>query len=607
MSGMEEPSHIPKLMELLFGEAAPAAQRLASSRLLLWCEAFEEWLDWRGLPSSRGAYYISKHTWRRLLQERRKMPWELTQADIEAHAAWMLDREYAASKINESLGIIANFYRWCSQHQIDPECPPDYNPAAEAPRLKVRKYARTVLLSRQEVDSLLGFMRQDETPLGRRDYALILSRLRLGASLKNLLQLQWGQIEQDAEGIWVHWPSGTRARLPGDTWEAIQTALAAAGRLPGMLPESYVFAPLGETLQVGEHDGPEAWVEGRPLTSGTVLFSLKRYGRRLGLREEKLSLRALHRTATRLRLDEGYTLKEMKVFLDSREDRTLTRFRLKFLPQLPPDLPGEGEHSQPPLPALPSRSVRLFQPEDKRTHGMFARSRPPEAVRAVLAEDIYGIDEELAGLRSLARSLLDPRAAYRKPGDTVQFTAAYTQAASRLALMMEAQKKLPAEDETWEDADDWPEDDQFGLERAAEDDGDDEEAAASATPDGEAMGISDRSLREEIAATRYALRNTLALASAELKASAYIRLVEVYGDGCVRLVRLLKSEQSEQERLRANMPDPLEQTNRELDEMWERVRAGETVPELEDVVRLMDEARRLPNWKGPPGDEMRTD
>ncbi|HSD78597.1 MAG TPA: 23S rRNA (uracil(1939)-C(5))-methyltransferase RlmD [Solirubrobacteraceae bacterium] len=33
------------------------------------------------------------------------------------------------------------------------------------------------------------------------------------------------------------------------------------------------------------------------------------------------------------------------------------------------------------------------------THGYYARSQPAEAVRAVLAEDIHGIDEELAGLR----------------------------------------------------------------------------------------------------------------------------------------------------------------------------------------------------------------
>lgn len=575
---------IPKLLEILFGEAAPTAQRLAAGRLPVWCEAFEAWLDWRRQTTGGGGYYFSVLTWRRLLQERHKMPWELTQADVEAHAAWMLDREYAASKINNSLGVIANFYRWCGEHEVDPECAPDYNPAAAAPRLKVRKYERTELLSRKEVQALLDFMRRDETPLGRRDYALILARLRLGVSLKRLLHLQWGQIEQDASGVRLRWspsasptqkrisseakrqPSNKVLPLAADAWEAIQTALAAAGRLPGMQAESYIFAPLTDPFNGAEHDTAEAWEEGRCLTYGTVLYNFKRYGRRLGLPEAKISLRALHRTATRLRLEDGYTVEEMKAFLESTDKPYMVRFRLGRLPPLPPDAPPEQNGREAPdegsLPPLPGRLVRHH---DRRTHGMYARSQPPEAVAAILAEDIQGIDEELAGLRGLARALLEPPAGTRKSGDVAQLTAAYTQAATRLSLMIEAEKELAKVDAP----DGWSMRFLAMLDKVAEKTGG---TAVSPVVLGEVyggkarMGISDRRVREEIAATRYALRNTLAFASDELKISAYIRLVEVYGDGCVRLLRLLKAGQGGQNRLETTLRESMDQAIREVTE-----------------------------------------
>jgi hypothetical protein len=113
----------PMLLQILFGDSAPAALSLATARLLLWSDAFEAWLDWRRRSYGGKVYYISHHTWRRFLQERRKLPWEIAQSDVGAHAAWMLDRDYAASKVNDVIGIIANFYRWCGEHHIDPAPP----------------------------------------------------------------------------------------------------------------------------------------------------------------------------------------------------------------------------------------------------------------------------------------------------------------------------------------------------------------------------------------------------------------------------------------------------------------------------------------------------
>jgi len=45
------------------------------------------------------------------------------------------------------------------------------------------------------MEALLKILKQDDSPLGKWDYAFILARLRMGVELKTLQQLQWGQIE----------------------------------------------------------------------------------------------------------------------------------------------------------------------------------------------------------------------------------------------------------------------------------------------------------------------------------------------------------------------------------------------------------------------------
>jgi site-specific recombinase XerD len=195
---MEEINKAPMLLEFLFGEAAETAQRGASPRLMRWGEAFDEWMAEQGRRCKPSTSKQAKITWRRLLGESGVMPWELGQKDIEQHAAWMAAENYAATTISSALGIIASFYRWCDERQIDPECEAGFNPAAGVKRPKIQHYARPKLLSKGEVGALLGILEQDDSALGKRDYAFILARLRMGVALKTLQQLQWGQIERDS-------------------------------------------------------------------------------------------------------------------------------------------------------------------------------------------------------------------------------------------------------------------------------------------------------------------------------------------------------------------------------------------------------------------------
>jgi hypothetical protein len=56
------------------------------------------------------------------------------------------------------------------------------------------------------------------------------------------------------------------------------------------------------------------------------------------------------------------------------------------------------------------------------------------------------------------------------------------------------------------------------------------------------LQAADRRLVEEIASQRYVLRNTFRLAEETQDGREYMRLAEVYGSGCVRLLKMLKAE-----------------------------------------------------------------
>jgi hypothetical protein len=581
---MGDEMKVPKMMVLLLGDAPePFRPGIYSARLMRWCEAFDEWLEDRRRNYRPGAYKQALLTWKRFLageawtrgnasgadstRQRKvlKMPWEIEQADIEGHVSWMRAKGYASTTMANAVGVLASFYRWCGERGVDPECGAGFNPAAGVRRPKVRRYAGADLLSRGEVEALLGFMRRDETPLGRRDYAFTLARLRLGVPLSNLRLWRWGQIEQDEQGVWVRWrESGERQALPGEVWEAVAAWLRASGRLEGIREDEYIFTPLRYPGRAETGDKAEDWLLGQPLSSAQLLSNLKLYGRIVGIGEEKLTLMALRRTAVRLRLDEeearwGERLRGMQTFMDSEEEAKLARYRLKFLPHLPQgDEPGEegGSHAK-----LPQRMARPFQEGEGMTHGMFAHRQPPEEVKKVLEEDIQGIDEELAGMRELGGVLLEMQAAKRSSKEARELADAYTRTTMRLAAMIEAEdnmKRREKEDEGEGDLREWLE--QLMIRMGSD-------PAELEAEFSQWLDAASRRLEEEIAGTRLVLRRTLGLArEARLKADPedLVRSVDVYSSGCSRLMRLLRVEAAGGERLEVYFREVVQEVLREV-------------------------------------------
>ncbi len=65
------------------------------------------------------------------------------------------------------------------------------------------------------------------------------------------------------------------------------------------------------------------------------------------------------------------------------------------------------------------------------------------------------------------------------------------------------------------------------------------------------------------------LRNVLGLALQTQETPVYIRLVEIYGSGCARLVRMLKKEGSNQGRLERYIQEAIDAAVRTVSQEWE--------------------------------------
>ena len=544
---MDEQSPIPKLLQYLFGETAAAAQRSAAPRLLCWCQAFEDWLDERHRKYQRGACELAERSWRRLLSQQGKLPWELAPADIAAHTAWMRSQGRSSNYISHALGVLANFYAWCAQRQVDPQCPPGFNPAAAVPRPQFRRFDRVELLSQDETGRLLAYLQRDASPLGRREYAFFLARLRLGVPLLSLQKLQWGQIELHGDVAaagcaWVRWrPGASPAPLPDDVWQAIRLWLSSSGRLPTIHPGDYLFPPLVDSLQRLPIDRPEAWASHRYQTRDHIQDNLKVYGQKVGIPDRKLNSLVLRRTALRLRLQAGDSPAQMHAFLDSQSQPVHTKYNLKHLPPLPPDPPVKSQAVVPvsDLP-LPLRKGLPFQPGDHLKHGFFAHSQPSELVQAILDEHVQGLEAELAGLRLIGRGLLEMQQQTNNRQQLANLSDAYTQYASRLDMLIEAEKHLQQAGQSGSQDDLWAEEFLAALDRMAAENG---QELSSASLRAGALGcepeqsLTARQMLEEIASIRLVLRNTLALADEAARSGAigeYIHLADIYGRGCLR-------------------------------------------------------------------------
>ena len=166
----------------------------------------------------------------------------------------------------------------------------------------------------------------------------------------------------------------------------------------------------------------------------------------------------------------------------------------------------------------------------------------------MIAEDIQGMDEEILGLRTLGRELMKRQKEAGTSGELALLSNACTLAADRVRGVIKAEEQLeePSEDEVWAEA--------FlsMLDDAAVDLGGEpfsEEVRQEAMGSDPEMEAGSRRLTEEIALTRVTLRRAFSFALEAEDVSEQVRLTDIYGKSCTRLVRMLKAESAAQGKL----------------------------------------------------------
>ena len=539
---MNDEEHIPTLIRLMYGERAGMVSRDASPRLKRWCAAFEAWLLYRLERSSREA----RRAWKGLLGLIPKAPWEITEADVEQYAAFLQARAYANSTIKQRLREVERFYERCDQHRLDGEDATIFNPAVGVPKPRVEQYGESHTLSAAEARQLLAAVSSDDSILSRRDYAFFLARLLLGVRLKYLLELKWGQIQQGEEQAWVVWDKGDaqRMRLPEAVWGAIQSYLQSSGRLEGIQPEEYIFAPLADPLHQEASGKAEDWNGRRAIHERTMTKHLKRFGRLAGIPEEKLKLATLRHTASLLRLEAGDDPGQIQEFLHRSSLNGTHKYLANLvgeqdstLDQATPQ--GEarevaersGDETQQ---AAPARKPHRFEPWESMTHGLYARSQPPEELAAMLAENVQGLEQEIEGLRLLNRALFEMFDLAGTNQEQAQLAEVSARSETRLAEMVQAKKQL-AESHKGDDQEVWL---RKRLEKLAHDLG-------SNLLDWGAPGAGDAptgELAEGIARLRLGLRRIFGMAMETENFRERLRYADLYGVNCIKLVKLLRAQ-----------------------------------------------------------------
>jgi hypothetical protein len=541
------PDQIPLLIQFLFPDSAPTAHRVASDRLLLWSQAFDSWLSDLRARYSPSRRKTAVAAWRSLLHSRRKPPWELLPADIAQHIAWMQAQGYASGTIAVSIRVLSDFYRWCAGQELEPRLT---NPVEVVSKPKTRRYAQANLLSRVELQALLGILARDESPVGRRDHAFFLARLSMGIPLEELRRLQWGQIMPGENA-----PAQGRPHhdIPAELREAILAYLGASGRLAGIQPGMSVFAPQADSVKDAMGSRAADWRADRYISYNQLLKSLKLYGGLVKIPTEKLNLNVLRYTAIRLRLDQGASLEQMRAFMGSRLHPLRLASLLRYLPPLPEDDPQAEQLDNQALP--PNRQPKLLQLGDGITHGLYARRQPSEAVTAMLALDIQGMDEELEMLQILADGLMERFEREASAQVAARLVDAYTQASVQRAGLEKAVRELgkekvnPRSRNYRERSDITP----FEIEAREEFERMRREKQA---------GI--RGPAETIAGFRVMLRKIVALALEDQDDANYLNLVEIYGTVCRRLLKLLRLGGDEEEQFEESLQEAYDQVLDEL-------------------------------------------
>jgi site-specific recombinase XerD len=149
------------------------------------------------LGQERGAKRarLLRERWKRFLQFYQGPPWKVTRLDVTNWVAWLAAQGMQPVSAASYVSTLSSFYTYCARTSpaLFPGGKP-FNPARGVHGRGKSDYQTASCLSAQEARLLLEAVDRQASPLGKRDYALLLACLLTGLHIGAIRVLRWGPI-----------------------------------------------------------------------------------------------------------------------------------------------------------------------------------------------------------------------------------------------------------------------------------------------------------------------------------------------------------------------------------------------------------------------------
>ena len=358
-----------------------------------WARAFEAWLHARRTGCHPSVGSLSHLAWREFIAFTRKPPWKVTVADVGAYTASLEQRGLSPRTIGHRLAALSSFYAYCRSTRLDPHSRSVFNPFETASRPKRVENQNLRYLTVEAEADLLAAIRRDDSPLGKRDYALFRALLQSGWKSGRVRTLTWGQVRG---GVLGEGDQGQDDPLPPAVCAAIRDYLGASGRLDAIQDSDYLFAPISYRLHSDRLDHARDWDGGRPLSSRQLLTLLKRHAGLAGLDAKAINCHTLRHTAAMRCLESGQSPDAVGDFL-GRTAKGRNREYLRHLRKAPQGRLRTRARRNLDQSPVPSRKPRRLQPGNRLrlTHGLWSHNLPEFETLAERGVRLHPLDADV--------------------------------------------------------------------------------------------------------------------------------------------------------------------------------------------------------------------